>query len=161
MPYKGKVVDADTKEPIQDAVVLAIYYMTTTSIAGSNSYPYDAQEILTNQNGEFNIPAKRVWFDNLHGWPPGSLVIFKSGYGLFPDHKRSEAVGENKSWPPSRKYVVYEIPKISMQERKKQLISFHHDIPYNKRRLYFSKVNEERVNLGYPPFPIPKDQKKK
>ena len=145
-PFKGKVIDTDTKEPIEGAVVLAIYYMTTISVGGGGHYPFDAQETLTDENGEFSIPTRRVWFQKISGWPPRNLEIFKPGYGTLW-HKRAKAVGENKSWPPPKKYIVYELPKLSMEERKKQMIDSYHEIPYSKRKLYTNKVNEEYGNI--------------
>jgi len=99
-PFQGKVIDADTKEPIGGAVVLAVYHKSTTSIAGSDTYPVDAQESMTDADGEFRMSAKRVWFGKIEGWPRGNITIFKPGYGVFADHIRSRAVGINKSWPP-------------------------------------------------------------
>ncbi|MGD8304030.1 MAG: hypothetical protein PVI55_16570 [Desulfobacterales bacterium] len=55
-PYKGKVIDAENKEPIKGAVVLVVYYGTAYSVAGSNSYEVDAREVLTDSNGEFMLP---------------------------------------------------------------------------------------------------------
>ena len=44
-PFEGRVVDTETKEPIEGAVVLAVYYFTFAGIAGSDSYVGDGQEI--------------------------------------------------------------------------------------------------------------------
>jgi hypothetical protein len=156
-PFKGKVIDTDAKEPIEGAVVLAVYYMTTISIAGGGSYPFDAQETLTDENGEFRIPTKRVWFHKISGWPPRDLEIFKPGYGTLW-HKRAKAVGENKSRPPPKKYVVYELPKLkTIKGRKYNLPRGYHDIPYMKRKLYMKAINEESVSLGLEPYPIPSE----
>ncbi len=159
-PFKGKVIDTDTKEPIEGAVVLAVYYVTTTSIAGGSDYILDGQETLTDDNGEFRMPTKRVWFHKVSGWPQGKLVIFKPGYGRLSSG-RAKAVGVNKTWPPPKKYIVYELPKLSMEERKRQMIRSYSDIPYTKRKLYFRKMNEERVNRGLTPFPIPNEERQK
>ena len=57
-PFEGKVIDADTKQPIEGAVVLGVYYFTAYTIAGSNSYVEDGQETLTDVNGEFKLPRR-------------------------------------------------------------------------------------------------------
>jgi hypothetical protein len=82
--FEGKVIDADTKEPIEGAVVLAIYHKTVHTIAGSNTYVIDGQETLTDVNGEFKISSKTVSSEEISGKPRGSLVIFKPGYGVSP-----------------------------------------------------------------------------
>ena len=121
-PFKGKVIDADTKKPIEGAVVLVVYRREVLSIAGSNTYPADAQETLVDSNGEFKIPWRIRWFGKAKRWPEANVIIFKPGYGRFPGHERSEAVGENKSWPSPRKYIGYEIPELkTFRERKKIL----------------------------------------
>lgn len=160
-PFSGKVIDAETKEPIAEAVVLAVYYMTSYTVAGSNSYLEDGQETLTDRNGEFRISRKRRWFVLQRGYPEGALVIFKPGYGVFPDHKESEAVGVNKSWPPPEKYIVYEIPKLKTKsERRSNLpgaFSFK-EIPYERQEMFINVINKEAKIIGISPYPVPKKE---
>jgi hypothetical protein len=113
-PFEGQVVDAETKEPIEGAVVLGLYYYETYTIAGSNSHLKDGQETLTDKNGEFKLPRTRRWFVLNRGYPEGTLEIFKPGYGTLW-HKRANAVDDNKSWPTPGKYIVYELPKVARQ----------------------------------------------
>lgn len=144
-PFSGKVIDANTKEPIEGAAVLAVYHKEVPGIAGSNTYSIDAQEILTDEKGEFNIPETKRWFVINRGYTEGNLTIFKPGYGVFPDHERSNAIGEKKSWPPPGKYILYEIPKLkSLEERKNNVIW----IPKYMKPLYINTINEELKNLG-------------
>jgi len=160
-PFQGKVIDADTKETISEAVVLAAYYLTSFSVAGGISSIVDGQENVTDEKGEFRLSRKRSWFVLLRGYPEGTLVIFKPGYGVFPNHKRSEAVGVNKSWPPPNKYIVYEIPKLKTNsERRSNLpgaFSFK-EISYEKQKTYIDAINEERKNLGLNPYPVPQKE---
>jgi len=152
-PFDGKVIDADTKEPIAGAVVLAVYYFTSYTVAGSNSYVEDGQETLTDKNGEFKVPRTRRWFVLRRGYPEGALTIFKPGYGVFPNHKRSEAVGANKSWPPPKKYIIYKIPKLkTREERIRNLPSSYSDIPYNMKKQYIKSINIKRKALGAKTF---------
>lgn len=152
-PFKGKVIDAETKQPIEGAVVLGVYYFTAYTIAGSNSYVEDGQETVTDHKGEFKLPRTRRWFVLHRGYPEGKLVIFKPGYGVFPRHKQSKAVGENKSWPPPKKYIVYELPRLETKdERIKNLPNSYSDIPYNNKRKYIELINKERKALGAKTF---------
>ncbi len=160
--FEGKVIDTDTKKPIEGAVVLATYYSSVSSVAGSMSYVVDGQETLTNANGEFKIPFKTVKSEKLSGKPRGSLLIFKPGYGVFPKHKQSEALGENKSWPPPNKFVLYEIPKLKTKnERDINLpgkFSFK-KIPFERQKMFINAINEERKNLGLSPLSVPNKEK--
>src|SRR4030043_763483 len=89
--FEGKVVDAETKEPIEGAAVLAVYYESTISVAGSGYYAVDAQETLTDANGEFKIPVQTVKLKDASGKLQCNLTIFKPGY-------RSEERRVGKEW---------------------------------------------------------------
>ncbi len=155
-PFLGKVIDADTKEPIAGAVVLAVYRSEVPSIAGPMSSFTDAQETLTDENGEFKIPKLKRWFVADRGYPRGKLTIFKPGYGAFPDHRRSRAPGVNRTWPPPNKYIVFELPKLkTIKERKDNVIYMRsYGFP-----LYLRKINKERISLGLQTLSIPKEEK--
>ena len=158
--FSGRVIDADTKEPISGAVVLAVYYKSLASVAGSSSLTVDGQEILSDENGEFTISEKRRWFALYRGYTEGNLTIFKPGYGAFPTHKSSKAIGENKSWPPPEKYVVYELPKLKTWEERRSNLPTRPEIPYKKMRAFLRLINEERIDLGLNPLTIPKEESK-
>jgi hypothetical protein len=79
-PFKGKVINSETKEPVEGAVVVAEYmiigyFMPIISV--------DAKEVLTSKNGEFYIPPHI----SLSLWPfsysePTVFIIYKPGYML-------------------------------------------------------------------------------
>src|SRR3990172_685487 len=75
--FRGKVVDAETKEPIEGAVV-AVEWLKGHFFAGSTVIDY--QETLTGKNGDFSLPG--IWVFN--PWKrltsDATLVIYKSGY---------------------------------------------------------------------------------
>jgi energy-coupling factor transporter transmembrane protein EcfT len=158
-PFEGRVIDADTKEPIEGAAVLAVYYDQATSIAGTNTFPIDAQEALTDSRGEFKIPELKRWL----GDRPGTVVdarltIFKPGYGAFPSYKGSKAVKGNKSKLSQENYILYELPKLKTTEERKENVIFMRGYSYP---LYMRAINEERKNLGLRPISQPKQDSKK
>jgi hypothetical protein len=158
--FSGKVIDADTKEPIVGAAVLAVYYKSVSTVAGSNSYAVDGQETLTDKNGEFEISWSMGWFVLNRGYAEGNINIFKPGYGVFPDYEGAIAVGVNETWPPPNRYIVYELPKLkTRKERKDNLIFSRPDIPYKKMRNFINLINEEYSTLGLPGVSIPKEEK--
>jgi hypothetical protein len=155
-PFEGKVIDSETKEPIEGAAVLAVYYRTVHTIAGSNSYAFDGQEARTDANGEFNIVEQSGWFGEISGWARAQLVIFKPGYGVFPTHQKSKAIGTNKTWPEPKKYFVYEIAKLrTVRERETNLHFLGlYDIPSSKRRYLTTLINKELTILGFEPYTL-------
>jgi hypothetical protein len=150
--FEGKVVDAETKEPVEGAAVLAVYYKVGYTFAGSVTRAVDAQETLTGPDGQFKIPSKAGRSDDYHGKLECNLIIFKPGYGVLPDHTLSTAVGENKSWPNPEKYIVYEIPKLKTKEEKRSNLPSRPEIPYEKMKLFVGLISEERINLGLGPL---------
>jgi len=147
--FSGKVIDADTKEPIPGAAVLAVYYKEWTSVAGSNSYAVDGQETLTNKDGAFEISWSMRWFVRARGYAEGNITIFKPGYGVFPDYEEAIAVGVNDTWPPSGKYIEYELPKLKTREERKRNVPGRPNIPEIKMKNFTRLLNEERTILGY------------
>lgn len=57
-PYYGKVVDRETKKPIEGAIVLAEYSTELyLSPGGPTSHYLNVRGVITNENGEFLIPS--------------------------------------------------------------------------------------------------------
>ena len=151
-PFEGKVIDAETKEPISGAAVLAVYYGEYPTIAGANTYAIDAQETLTDEKGEFNIPELKEWFGDHPGTPvEANLIIFKPGYGAFPHHKGARMVEIGKDRPPSGKYVVYELPELkTREERVTNVLSVRikYDLSFFEQKNIIGELNKEFNKLG-------------
>lgn len=85
-PYMGKVVDAETNEPLKGSAVLGIWDLGLYgSLGGPFSKFFDAKETVTDENGDFEVPSV-VGF---HWWPFAYLedpmfIVFKSGYDSYP-----------------------------------------------------------------------------
>ncbi len=76
--FSGKVVDAETGEPVEGAVVLGVWYVSM--IYGSKYY--DARETVTDKNGEFSIHGKGLRI--MSNLEPMDILIFKAGYKYRP-----------------------------------------------------------------------------
>lgn len=85
-PYKGQVMDAEKKEPIQDVVVVAIYY--TASIIGTPAGGYSTiikvKETSTNHQGEFYFPSYTTMTGPNSKESLTEFIIYKPGYGSHP-----------------------------------------------------------------------------
>jgi hypothetical protein len=71
-PYKGKVVHAQTGRPLAKALVVANWRSTAITVAGGVTKCKDAREVLTDENGEFEI--QKLYFGDIR------IVIFKLGF---------------------------------------------------------------------------------
>lgn len=80
--FKGYVVDAETREPLKDVVVLVEFDAVNP---GGVSFYVDTHEGLTDEKGHFSIisKTKRLLF-NLYPFGRNEFYIFKSGYVVIP-----------------------------------------------------------------------------
>lgn len=85
-PYKGKVLDLETGAPIEGVVVAGVWLVKQYGGPGGPIDTFcDAEETLTNKNGEFKVPRASCW----HWWPFSTLgspqfTVFKPGYLGYP-----------------------------------------------------------------------------
>jgi hypothetical protein len=123
-PFMGKVVDAETGEPIEGAVVLIGFFIETGTLGGTVSTFADAVETLTNIKGEFQIPQKRVnLFRWMASWDEDCYIsIFKLGYGAYPGYPKTFSSPDSKRslYIPENEYITYYLPKlVTIEEREK------------------------------------------
>jgi hypothetical protein len=129
--FKGKIVDIDTNESIEGAVVVAIYRKQAAAPGDSVNVDIDAREALTDKNGEFVIPSYTTLINPLSWSNPVDFYIFKPGYAcLGPADLEEEFSGSTNrgdteiptSWNPSLRYRILKsgvvmLPKVSGKDR--------------------------------------------
>ena len=150
--YRGKVIDADTGEPIEGVVVLGVWYTAVIGAGGGFSKYYDARETVTDKNGEFSIPGKGLRImSNLELM---HVLIFKAGYdytgGAWDSLKESRYYKETIKW--ERNKPVFPLKKLTMQERKKQGSPVRPNIPIEKMKLMTEEISKERIERGLDPL---------
>lgn len=84
--FKGKVIDAESKEPIEGVVVVAIYksHPIISGPGGGSSSIINIKEVLTDKNGEFHIPSYTTTIQPLSKEDNVDFIIYKPGYGSHP-----------------------------------------------------------------------------
>jgi|Deesub1362A_J573_1020465.scaffolds.fasta_scaffold24991_2 hypothetical protein len=141
-PYKGKVVDAETGEPIEGVVVLGVWYSTMPTPAGEVSKYYDAEETVTDKNGEFEIPGKGLMF--FTRVEPISVIIFKAGYSHYSLTWR-ELEREMKK---ERGKLIIPLKKLSLRERLNRFGSYYVNLPNEKQKLLLQELEKEKKEIG-------------
>jgi hypothetical protein len=154
-PYRGKVIDAETKEPIEEVVVVAVWTKNEYRIIESHEVFAEAKEALTDKTGEFEIPGYKwtsIFF--YFGIQPPEIYIFKPGYGDFPWHQVSPNPKQSNAalLEPFKTHGVVELPKIKTREER--LAVYHdysllEDIPHEKVPNLIKMKNIEGKNLGF------------
>ena len=96
--YKGRVIDADTKQPIEGLVVVAVWNGEQGSVTGGTSRTEAVKEVLSDKNGEWSIKGpigtrSRILRDvytfitiitGTYYTTPPMFVYFKPGYCSYP-----------------------------------------------------------------------------
>ena len=164
--YQGKVIDADTKEPIEGAVVLVYWWEEKGAFLGSLERLKDVKETLTDRDGKWSIVGpesdkKKIVRGMLSTiaivWAirnPG-FVIFKPGYCSWPNGFSIEAC-KDKIGPERTdqimegKTVEFDLPRLTNgEDRLKGLpgvIEGRNSL--KKQKEFIRLINEERRNLG-------------
>ena len=85
--FRGKVIDAQTKTPIEGAVVVVIYmkHEFISGPGGGSTVPMNAKETLTDKNGEFYFPSYRTMSSPLTLEDRSEFIFFKPGYKAIDD----------------------------------------------------------------------------
>ena len=78
-PYKGKVIDRDTGQPIAGVVAVGTWSSQSIHPAGGSSHCQDAREAVTDENGEFVIKGIRSRFLGLDTFGM-RINVYKVGY---------------------------------------------------------------------------------
>lgn len=175
---KGKVIDAETKEPIEGAVVVVTYSKETLGIPHKYSSIINVRETLTDKNGEFYIPRYITMIQPLSFEGMANFIIFKPGYGSFPNYqtvpsgippidqetfflKNTGSEGELEMWVKEEKgpvlkiskvtFGVVELPKLkTREERIKASMVGITEYRSKDLPLLYKALNEEERYLGIP-----------
>jgi len=150
--YKGRVIDAETKQPIEGVVALGVWYSETPTVAGVVGKYYDAKETVTNNKGEFEIQGQGLkMFSNLSEM---HVLIFKAGYeyigsGPWRSFKIDEIYRKKIAWEGDR--AIIPLRKLTMEERS-QSSTFPDSPPSQaseaKIKLMMREIKEERKGRG-------------
>lgn len=154
-PYEGRVVDAETGQPIEGVVVLGVWYKETTTVAGAVSSYYDAKETVTDKNGDFNI--RGMGLKILSNVGVMNVLIFKAGYehmGMWTweAFKEDEILKAKIRW--EGKKVIIPLKNLKMEERKEHGPPSRPSIPFEKMRSLTTEINRERIGIGLTPFEL-------
>jgi hypothetical protein len=92
--YGGRVIDADTQEPIEGVVVVAYWYERMATPAGSDTRLKEVKEALTDKDGKWSISGEEEEknVDSYYSWETKTyytraplFTVFKPGYCPWPN----------------------------------------------------------------------------
>jgi hypothetical protein len=157
-PYRGQVVDAETKAPLAGAVVVALWRRDRISPVHSVSEHYAVREVVTGADGRFVLDVRDIEEKAPRRTYHPEFLIFMPGYGKFPG--RQVAPRGFTGGIFERAGTVVELPRIvDREQRRKHLLLFgpgdFSDQPFRDLPELIRRVNEERVAIGLEPHVRP------
>ena len=158
-PWKGKIIDVETKEPLDGAVILAVWERVYRTPSGPSSSFYEAREVVTNNAGGFEIPSYTPInllpiISNMRG---PLFTIFKPGYGSVNGMAlggyftgKAQEVQDFEISGRRYRYAlgVIELPKLKTREERLKIISLPSSIPDGKMPKLIEFINKEAMDLG-------------
>lgn len=157
-PWKGQVVDQQTKKPIEGAVVLFVWYKVVGIMDASYQY-YDSGEVVTDAEGRFQIPSKWTLNIFVHIHRP-EIYIFKGGYGKWQIQDYSkytrDKYGSDTEQNAARltgEGAVLELPGVKSRDERLRMLSLPHPhIPRDRIRKYLEALDQDAETLGLKSF---------
>lgn len=131
--FKGKVIDADTKEPIEGAVVVASWSEERATVTGPTSRSKDVKETLTDKNGEWEVKGPKggevgnvksifSFLTGMYFTNPPVFIVFKPGYCSYPAGLGIDACkGKIRTYNLTNSETIGEIvelPKLTIRDRE-------------------------------------------
>jgi hypothetical protein len=156
-PWKGKVLDVETKQPIEGTVVLMFWYRQLLTPFGRDSSFYDAREAVTDKAGEFRLP----WYFTISLIPliayvdEPEFIVFKPGYGSLHLRLGDYLAYENEKMKVNefelfgKKYRltpgVVELPQLKTKEERKftKPAPIGDENEWKKQKLFIKAIREE------------------
>lgn len=151
-PYEGRVIDAETKQPIEGVVVLGVWNKEEPNVAGVTTTYYDAKETVTDINGEFIIQGLGLKMSYVGTM---NFLIFKAGYmylsGPWESLKESFYYKEKVKWEGEK--AIISLKKLTMEERRKHNPpSPPGQAPKEKVLLMLKEMDKDLKDQGMKPF---------
>jgi len=154
-PYRGRVVDAETKQPLAGAVVLAVWMQDRVYPLHTPTVRYAVRETATDADGRFLIDAKaleeRAPRRTLHP----SFKVFLPGYAAygtsgFPDRtfRQGEFSGQGATIGLGR----LETPEERVRQLRGASPYNFSENPFETIPRFVQAINRESVQLGLQPY---------
>jgi hypothetical protein len=157
-PYRGKVIDAETKAPIEGAVVLGVWRRQPALALHPGYFFEEAKEVLTDKDGEFTLPGHFSMKSILSPLSEVDLriYIYKPGYGSFPRYQTFPNPKQSYEdlFRPFKTHGLVELLKLQTREERLQVVREacpSGDIPDGKLPHLIKAMNIDWVALGREP----------
>jgi hypothetical protein len=160
-PYRGLVIDADTKAPLAGAVVVALWRWDRIYPLHIVTENYAVRETVTSSEGRFVLEARDIEEGAPRRIRRPEFLIFLPGYGSYPGFQKPPTGFTGGIFEGDGMTVL--LPRMEgREERRSHLLmigphSFS-DTPFKDLPSLMQKINEESLAIGASPYPPPEKQ---
>ena len=167
-PWRGTIVDAETKQPLEGVVVFALWNERYGSIGGYAGGGYcDSEEVVTGADGRFTIRRLKRSFNPFSIIQGPDFTIYKPGYGRWHFQGDGEWLtlrgdelnrSVNAVWQRfnSEAAVVIELTPLKTRDARMNFLRAFSlpsmDTPANRFSKLLEAVNQEHGALGLQPL---------
>jgi hypothetical protein len=157
-PYRGQVIDADTKAPLAGAVLVALWRRDRTYPLHIVTENYAVREVVADSEGRFLLDAREVEEGAPRRTRRPEFLIFFPGYGSFPGYQRAPTGFTGGIFEGTGATV--ELPRLEgREERRRHLLTIgphsFSDTPFKDLPNLMRGINEESTAIGVSPIPQP------
>jgi hypothetical protein len=154
-PYRGQVVDAETKAPLVGAVVVARWLRDRMYPVHMVAENYAVRETVTDGDGRFILEARDVEEGAPRRTRRPEFLIFLQGYGKYPGNQVSPKGFTGGIF--ERSGAIVQLPRlVDREERRKHLWTFgphsYSDKPFRDLPELMRRINAERIAIGIEPY---------
>jgi hypothetical protein len=153
-PYRGQVVDAETKAPLVGAVVVIHWLRDRVYPFHTVAENYAVRETVTDSAGRFLVEVTDVEESAPGRTRRPGFFIFLPGYGSYPRGHVSPRGFTGNIF--EQQGAIVELPRLrDLEERRKHLLLFGHgdfsSAPFREVPELVRRINAERVAIGLEP----------
>ena len=154
-PYRGRVVDAETQQPLAGAAVVAMWDRVRRLPLHSRNEFYAAREVLTDADGRFVLDARDIEENAPEETYLPHFVIYYPGYGFFPQHQVTPRGPTGGIFEGAG--VTVELPRLKTREERRDTVSLSRmgvdRVPRKQIAGLVRLVNLEAARVGLKPYP--------
>jgi hypothetical protein len=154
-PYRGQVIDADTKTPLVGAVFVALWRRDRVYPLHIVSENYAVRETVTDQDGRFLLRARDVEEGAPRRTHRPEFLIFVPGYGSFPRFQKSPTGFLGDVFEGAGTTV--ELARLEGREERRKSLSTSSphrfsENPFKDLPQLMRTLNQERIAIGLSPY---------
>ena len=160
-PYRGLLIDSDTKAPLAGAVVVAMWVRERVYPFQVNTEHYAVRETVTDEQGRFVMDVKDIEEGAPRRTRKPEFLVFLPGYGSFPNGYTAPQGFLAELFEGEG--TTMELPRLSNRQQRLNVLSGasphnfsrspHRDLPS-----LMKAVNTERISLGFSAYPPPEKE---